>query len=58
LAAAQRFEPNFLARSLRPQQSFTPGAVVPELSEGYFTMVMRGEEYLMRAGYLHFAVSH
>jgi LacI family transcriptional regulator len=61
LAAAKKFDykPNFLARSLRTRQSFSVGVVVPELSEGYFTMVMRGvEEYLMQAGYLHFVVSH
>src|SRR5260370_37726271 len=61
LEAAKKFDykPNFLARSLRTRQSFTVGVVVPELSEGYFTMVMRGvEEDLMQAGYLHFMVSH
>ncbi|MDT7816504.1 MAG: LacI family transcriptional regulator, repressor for deo operon, udp, cdd, tsx, nupC, and nupG [Acidobacteriaceae bacterium] len=34
------FKPNFLARSLRTRQSFTIGVIVPEFSEGYFTMVM------------------
>jgi DNA-binding LacI/PurR family transcriptional regulator len=53
------FKPNFLARSLRMRQSFTIGVVVPEFSEGYFTMVMNGlEEHLLQAGYLHFVVSH
>ena len=61
LAAAKKFnyKPNFLARSLRTRQSFTVGVVVPEFSEGYFTMVMNGiEEHLLDAGYLHFVVSH
>jgi LacI family transcriptional regulator len=53
------FKPNFLARSLRTRQSFTIGVIVPEFSEGYFTMVMNGvEEHLLQAGYLHFVVSH
>ena len=61
LAAAKEFSyrPNFLARSLRTNQSFTIGVIVPEFSEGYFTMVMNGvEESLLRSGYLHFVVSH
>jgi LacI family transcriptional regulator len=61
LAAAQKFSyrPNFLARSLRTRQTFTIGVIVPEFSEGYFTMVMNGvEEHLLQAGYLHFVVSH
>src|ERR1700712_1055226 len=61
LAAAKKlgYKPNFLARSLRTRQSFTIGVIVPEFSEGYFTMVMNGvEEHLLQAGYLHFVVSH
>ena len=61
LAAAQKFNyrPNFLARGLRTRQTCTIGVIVPEFSEGYFTMVMNGvEEHLLQAGYLHFVVSH
>jgi DNA-binding LacI/PurR family transcriptional regulator len=61
LAAAKEFNyrPNSLARSLRTRQTFTIGVIVPELSEGYFTMVMNAvESYLLQAGYLHFVVSH
>ncbi|WP_213805068.1 LacI family DNA-binding transcriptional regulator [Granulicella sp. dw_53] len=61
LAAAKKFEykPNFLARSLRTRQTFTIGVIVPEFSEGYFTMVMNGvEEHLLQTGYLHLVVSH
>jgi hypothetical protein len=51
------YRPNTIARSLRTRQTFTIGVIVPELSEGYFTMVMNGvEEYLMQAGYLHYVV--
>jgi DNA-binding LacI/PurR family transcriptional regulator len=61
LAAAKEFNyrPNSLARSLRTRQTFTIGVIVPELSEGYFTMVMNAvESYFLQAGYLHFVVSH
>ena len=61
LAAAKQFKykPNRLARSLRTQQTFTIGVVVPEFSEGYFTMVMGGlEECLLDAGYMHTVLSH
>jgi DNA-binding LacI/PurR family transcriptional regulator len=53
------YRPNTIARSLRTRQTFTIGVSVPEVSDGYFTMVMNGvEEHLMQAGYLHFVVSH
>jgi DNA-binding LacI/PurR family transcriptional regulator len=53
------YRPNTIARSLRTQQSFTIGVIVPEFSEGYFTMVMNGvEEHLLQAGYLHYVVCH
>jgi LacI family transcriptional regulator len=61
LAAVKKlgYQPNSIARSLRMRQTFTVGIIVPEFSEGYFTMVMNGvEEYLQQAGYLHFVVSH
>ncbi len=60
-AAADKFNyrPNFLARSLRTQRSFTLGVIVPEVSEGYATLVMSGiEEYLLREGYFYFVASH
>ncbi|MDP9038783.1 MAG: LacI family transcriptional regulator [Acidobacteriota bacterium] len=61
LDAAKKFNyrPNPIARSLRTRQTFTVGVIVPEFSEGYFTMLMNGiEEYLLESGYLHFVVSH
>jgi LacI family transcriptional regulator len=61
LAAARRFNyrPNFLARSLRRQRSFTLGVVVPEISEGYAALVMSGiEDYLLREGYFSLVVCH
>jgi DNA-binding LacI/PurR family transcriptional regulator len=60
-AAAEKFNyrPNFMARSLRTQRSFTIGVLVPEISEGYETLVLSGiEEHLLREGYFYFVASH
>lgn len=59
--AARRFHyrPNTLARSLRHQRTFTIGVLVPEISEGYAVLVLRGiEDRLLREGYLYFVASH
>lgn len=61
LAAARKYKyrPNFLARSLRAQRSFTIGVMVPEVSDGYSASVMSGvEDYLLQEGYFYFVVSH
>jgi LacI family transcriptional regulator len=61
LDAAKRFHyrPNFFARSLLRQRTFTIGVIVPEISDGYGAQVMRGiEEHLVQAGYFYFVVSH
>jgi LacI family transcriptional regulator len=61
IEAAKRldYRPNPIARSLRTRQTYTVGVIVPEFSEGYFTMLMNGiEEHLLQSGYLHFVVSH
>lgn len=53
------YRPNSLARSLRTRQTFTVGVIVPELSEGYFTLIMNAvESYFLQAGYLHFVLRH
>lgn len=60
-AAADKFNyrPNFFARSLRTQRSFSIGVIVPEMSEGYATLVLSGiEDYLLQAGYFYFVASH
>src|ERR1700720_3528799 len=60
-AAARKFKyrPNFFARSLRTQRSFTIGVLVPEVSDGYSASVMSGvEDYLLQEGYFYFVVSH
>ena len=60
-AAAEKlhYRPNFVARSLRTQRTFTIGVIVPEISEGYETQVLSGiEDYLLNAGYFYFVASH
>jgi DNA-binding LacI/PurR family transcriptional regulator len=60
-AAARKFRyrPNFFARSLRTQRSFTIGVIVPEVSDGYSASVMSGvENYLLQEGYFYFVASH
>jgi len=60
-AAAQKYKyrPNFFARSLRAQRSFTIGVIVPEVSDGYSASVMSGvEDHLLQEGYFYFVVSH
>ncbi len=61
LAAAERFNyrANTIAKSLRRQRSFTIGVLVPEISEGYASLVMSGiEDHLLQEGYLYFVASH
>src|SRR6266567_361514 len=61
LAAARKhkYRPNFFARSLRAQHSFTIGVIVPEVSEGYSASVMSGvEDHLLQEGYFYFVASH
>ncbi len=60
-AAAQQFNyrPNVIARSLRRGQSMTIGVLVPEISEGYVTLVLAGlEKGLLQAAYTFFLCSH
>ena len=53
------YRPSFIARSLRKKQSFTIGAIVPEISDPYSTMVMSGvDDVMQEEGYLDFTVSH
>ena len=61
LEAAKRlnYRPNPIARSLRTRHTYTVGVIVPEFSEGYFTVLMNGiEDHLLQSGYLHYVVSH
>jgi LacI family transcriptional regulator len=53
------YKPNYIARSLRAQRTFTLGVLVPELSGGYAAEVLGGiEEHLLKAGYFYFVASH
>ena len=59
--AARKFnyQPSLLARSLRKKHTFTVGILVPELNDGYHTMVMSGiGDHLMREGYFYFNAHH
>jgi DNA-binding LacI/PurR family transcriptional regulator len=59
--AAEKFNyrPNYFARSLRAQKSFTLGVIVPELSDGYSAMVLNGvEAALSKEGYFYITASH
>src|SRR5262245_7030038 len=59
--AARKFNyrPNFIARSLKAQRTYTLGVIVPELSDGYSAMVLSGvEDYLLQEGYFYFVASH
>ena len=54
-----KYRPNFFARSLRAQRSFTIGVIVPEVSDGYSASVMSGvEDLLLQEGYFYFVASH
>jgi len=59
--AAEKFNyrPNYFARSLRAQRSFTFGVIVPELSDGYSAMVLNGvEAALSKEGFFYLTASH
>jgi LacI family transcriptional regulator len=58
-AAEFNYRPNYFARSLRAKRSFTIGAIVPELSEGYSAMILNGmESVLAKDGFLCLMTSH
>lgn len=53
------YRPNFFARSLRSQRTFSVGVIIPELSDGYSALVLTGvEDYLLQAGYMYLVTSH
>ena len=59
-AAAQlQYKPNYFARSLRSNRSQAIGILTPDLSEGYFTLVMNGvQRELLNAQYFYFTACH
>jgi DNA-binding LacI/PurR family transcriptional regulator len=61
LEAARKFnyQPSLLARSLRKKRTYTVGVLVPELTDGYHTMVMGGiGDHLMQEGFFYFSAHH
>jgi len=53
------YRPNFLARCLRTRRSYSVGVLVPQISQGYNVLVLRGiEEYLLGEGYFYYVASH
>ena len=60
-AAAEKFDyrPSFYARTLRSQQTYSVGVLVPELSDSYTAHVLTGvEQFLMEEGYFYLTASH
>lgn len=54
-----RYRPNFLARSLRSMRTYAVGVMVPEVSEGYSSLVLSGlEDRLMAEGFMCLTASH
>jgi DNA-binding LacI/PurR family transcriptional regulator len=61
LEAAKQFNyrPSYFARNLGKTRSESIGVIAPELSEGYFTVVMGGvERYLVKRHFLYFTACH
>jgi DNA-binding LacI/PurR family transcriptional regulator len=61
IEAAKKFDyrPSYSARALRNRQTFSVGVLLPELSDGYSTLVMSGaEEVLIEEGYFYLTASH
>jgi LacI family transcriptional regulator, galactose operon repressor len=61
LAAARElnYRPNFLARSLRVQRTFSIGVIAEEIGDAYGGMVVSGiEAYLSERNYFFFTVAH
>jgi LacI family transcriptional regulator len=61
LAAARelKYRPNFLARSLRVQRTFSVGVIAEEIGDAYGGLVINGiEEYLSEKKYFFFTVAH
>lgn len=54
-----RYRPNYFARSLRNSRSMSVGVIVPDVSDGFFPVVMNAiEEHLMESHYFYVTASH
>ena len=61
LAAARElnYRPNFLARSLRVQRSYTIGLILQEIGDAYGSVIVSGmERYLRQQNYFFLTVAH
>ncbi|HSY03185.1 MAG TPA: LacI family DNA-binding transcriptional regulator [Acidobacteriaceae bacterium] len=53
------YRPNYFARSLRNSRSMSVGVIVPDLSDGYFPVVMNAiESHLLKSHYFYVTASH
>jgi DNA-binding LacI/PurR family transcriptional regulator len=53
------YRPNFMARSLRVQRTYTIGVILEEIGDGYGSMIVSGiEEYVREKNYFFLTVAH
>lgn len=54
-----KYRPNFMARSLRVQRTYTIGVILEEIGDGYGSMIVSGiEEYIRSKNYFFLTVAH
>jgi LacI family transcriptional regulator len=53
------YRPNYMARSLRVQRTYTIGVILEEIGDGYGSMIVSGvEEYIREKNYFFLTVAH
>lgn len=53
------YQPNFMARSLRLQRTYTIGVILEEIGDGYGSTIVSGvEEYIREKNYFFLTVAH
>jgi DNA-binding LacI/PurR family transcriptional regulator len=58
-ARALNYRPNFMARSLRVQRTYTIGVILEEIGDAYGASIMSGiEEFLRNRNFFFFTVAH
>lgn len=58
-AAKLGYRPHFIASSLRRKRTMSIGIMVPDMGEGYFTLIMSGVDLALReARYFYFTACH
>lgn len=58
-AAELGYRPHFIASSLRRKRTMSIGIMVPDMGEGYFTLIMSGVDQALReARYFYFTACH